>query len=67
VLVSTQPESADGFDTRQVHAGEVDERNHGARITPIYLTAAYRFDSFAQAEDRFTGAETVSCTRATSI
>ncbi|EIC08360.1 Cys/Met metabolism pyridoxal-phosphate-dependent protein [Microbacterium laevaniformans OR221] len=59
MLVSTQPDSDDyGFDTRQVHAGEVDDRNHGARITPIYLTAAYRFDSFAQAEDRFTGAET---------
>ncbi len=58
MLVSTQPDSDDyGFDTRQVHAGEVDDRNHGARITPIYLTAAYRFDSFAQAEDRFTGAE----------
>ncbi|SDQ28109.1 O-acetylhomoserine (thiol)-lyase [Microbacterium sp. cf332] len=46
-----------GFDTRQVHAGEADEPAHGARITPIYLTAAYRFDSFAQAEARFTGAD----------
>ncbi len=46
-----------GFDTRQVHAGEQEERNFGARITPIYLSAAYRFDSFAEAEARFTGAE----------
>ncbi|MBF4562110.1 O-acetylhomoserine aminocarboxypropyltransferase/cysteine synthase [Microbacterium sp. VKM Ac-2870] len=58
MLVGTHDNTDEyGFDTRQVHAGEVDERNHGARITPIYLTAAYRFDSFAQAEDRFTGAE----------
>ncbi len=46
-----------GFDTRQVHAGEIEEPGHGARITPVYLTAAYRFDSFAQAEGRFTGAD----------
>lgn len=46
-----------GFDTRQVHAGEIDEPGHGARITPIYLTAAYRFDSFAEAHARFTGAD----------
>ncbi|MDD7928885.1 O-acetylhomoserine aminocarboxypropyltransferase/cysteine synthase family protein [Microbacterium thalli] len=46
-----------GFDTRQVHAGETAEPGHGARITPVYLTAAYRFDSFAQAEARFTGAD----------
>ena len=42
-----------GFDTRQVHAGEIDEPAHGARIAPIYLSAAYRFDSFAQAEARY--------------
>ncbi len=46
-----------GFDTRQVHAGETAEPGHNARITPVYLSAAYRFDSFAQAEGRFTGAE----------
>ncbi|MFT4050751.1 MAG: aminotransferase class I/II-fold pyridoxal phosphate-dependent enzyme [Microbacterium sp.] len=46
-----------GFDTRQVHAGEAEERNHGARITPIYLTAAYRFASLDEAEARFTGAD----------
>ena len=33
----------------QVHAGEAEERNHRARITPIYLTAAYLFDDFAEA------------------
>ncbi len=45
-----------GFDTRQVHAGETPEREHGARVAPIYLTAAYLFDDFAEAEARFTGA-----------
>ena len=54
--VSTNPDEF-GFDTRQVHAGEAEERNHRARITPIYLTAAYLFDDFAEAEARFTGAE----------
>lgn len=54
-----------GFDTRQVHAGEREERNFGARVTPIYLSAAYRFDSFDEAEARFTGADTGSCTPAT--
>ncbi len=46
-----------GFDTRQVHAGEREERNFSARVTPIYLSAAYRFDSFDEAEARFTGAD----------
>jgi len=46
-----------GFDTRQVHAGELPEDNFGARITPIYLSAAYRFASFDEAEARFTGAD----------
>ncbi len=46
-----------GFDTRQVHVGESDTHGYGARITPIYLTAAYRFDSFKESGDRFTGEE----------
>jgi len=46
-----------GFDTRQVHAGELPEENFGARVTPIYLSAAYRFASFDEAEARFTGAD----------
>lgn len=44
-----------GFDTRQVHAGEADEENHGARIAPIYLSAAFRFDSFEESTSRFSG------------
>jgi O-acetylhomoserine (thiol)-lyase len=42
-----------GFETRQLHAGEEPEANHGARITPIYLSNAFRFDSFDQSRDRF--------------
>ncbi|MGB4779383.1 MAG: aminotransferase class I/II-fold pyridoxal phosphate-dependent enzyme [Microbacterium sp.] len=40
-----------------MHAGEREERNFGARVTPVYLTAAYRFASFDEAEARFTLAE----------
>ncbi|MGP3534555.1 O-acetylhomoserine aminocarboxypropyltransferase/cysteine synthase family protein [Microbacterium sp. RD1] len=57
------PEAADpvydwdayGFDTRQVHAGEFDEPAYGARTAPIYLSAAFRFDSFDEATRRFGG------------
>lgn len=42
-----------GFDTRQVHAGEAPERNYGARIAPLYLSNAFRFDGFDQAAARF--------------
>ncbi|WP_460631406.1 O-acetylhomoserine aminocarboxypropyltransferase/cysteine synthase family protein [Leifsonia lichenia] len=45
------------FSTDQVHAGESHDAAHGARVTPIYLTAGFEFDSFAQAEDRFGGDE----------
>lgn len=45
------------FSTAQVHAGEARDAAHGARVTPIYLTAGFEFDSFAQAEDRFGGEE----------
>jgi len=43
------------FDTRQVHAGEVEDRTSGARISPIAMTAGYRFDSFDDARGRFSG------------
>jgi O-acetylhomoserine (thiol)-lyase len=50
-------DDADGhsFATLQVHAGEQPERGHGSRITPIYLSAGFEFDDFAQARDRFAG------------
>lgn len=46
-----------GFQTRQVHAGEVEDLTHGSRITPVHLSAAYRFASFQEATDRFAGAD----------
>lgn len=46
-----------GFATRQVHAGEEEDLTHGARITPVHLSAAYRFASFQEATDRFAGAD----------
>jgi O-acetylhomoserine (thiol)-lyase len=45
------------FSTSQVHAGEARDAAHGARVTPIYLTAGFEFESFAQAEGRFGGEE----------
>ncbi|MFP3467444.1 O-acetylhomoserine aminocarboxypropyltransferase/cysteine synthase family protein [Leifsonia sp. SIMBA_070] len=45
------------FTTAQVHAGESRDAAHGARVTPIYLTAGFEFDSFAQAAGRFGGEE----------
>jgi len=44
-----------GFDTRQVHAGQNLNGEHGARITPIYLSNGFLFDDFDQAADRMTG------------
>ncbi|WP_375387184.1 O-acetylhomoserine aminocarboxypropyltransferase/cysteine synthase family protein [uncultured Amnibacterium sp.] len=46
-----------GFETRQIHAGELQDDPSGARITPVYLTGAYRFDSFDHAHERFAGIE----------
>lgn len=46
-----------GFATRQVHAGEQEDLTHGSRITPVHLSAAYRFASFQEATDRFSGAD----------
>ena len=44
-----------GFSTEQVHAGEIVGGDFGARITPIYLTAGFVFDSFDHAQARFAG------------
>lgn len=46
------------FETRQVHAGEYADRNHGLRIPPIALSAGYVFDDFDDQVDRFSGAVT---------
>jgi len=47
--------AAYAFDTRQVHAGEYADRNSGARVSPIAMTAGYTFDSFDDARGRFAG------------
>lgn len=44
-----------GFETRQIHAGEIIDSETRARITPIYQTAGHLFDSFNDGEDRFAG------------
>lgn len=41
------------FDTQAVHAGAVADPTTKARITPIYQTAAFAFDSAQQAADLF--------------
>jgi O-acetylhomoserine (thiol)-lyase len=46
-----------GFETRQIHSGELEEGEFGARITPMYLTNAFRFDSFEQSQERFAGTD----------
>lgn len=44
-----------GFETRQVHAGEYPDQNHGLRIPPIALSAGYLFDDFDDQVNRFNG------------
>lgn len=42
------------FETKQVHVGQEDpDPTTGARVVPIYQTAAYVFENAAQAEARF--------------
>jgi O-acetylhomoserine (thiol)-lyase len=43
------------FETRQIHAGSVIDAEAQARVTPIYQTAGYVFDSFDDGEARFAG------------
>lgn len=44
-----------GFETRQVHAGAIVDSEAGARVTPIYQSAGYVFDSFDDGAERFAG------------
>lgn len=44
-----------GFATRQLHAGRDAADAHGARATPIYLTAGFEFDDLDQGRARFAG------------
>lgn len=43
------------FETLQIHGGEQPDAAHGARVTPIHLTAGFAFDDFEQARARFAG------------
>jgi O-acetylhomoserine (thiol)-lyase len=43
------------FETRQIHAGSAIDADAHARITPIYQTAGYLFESFDDGEDLFAG------------
>lgn len=54
----TSPEAGTpgyGFNTRQIHAGDREHPVAGERVSPIAMTAGYRFDSFDDARDRFAG------------
>lgn len=55
-------ENGAGFSTRQVHVGQ-DAAVATARATPIYLTAGFPFDSFAQAASHFGTGEGFGYTR----
>ena len=46
-----------GFETTQIHAGQVPDSATGARALPIYQTTSYVFDDAAQAAARFALAE----------
>ncbi|MFF1831409.1 O-acetylhomoserine aminocarboxypropyltransferase/cysteine synthase family protein [Paenarthrobacter sp. NPDC058040] len=46
-----------GFSTEQVHVGYQGERGHGARITPLYLSAGFVFNDFDHAQARFAGSD----------
>jgi O-acetylhomoserine (thiol)-lyase len=46
-----------GFETRQIHAGQVPDPTTGARALPIYQTTAYQFRDTKHAADLFGLAE----------
>ncbi len=58
--VAAPHEHWDGFDfdTRQVHAGEYPDANHGLRVPPIAASAGYVFDDFDDQINRFAGTPT---------
>ncbi len=43
------------FETRQIHAGARIDSDVHSRVTPIYQTAGYLFESFDDGEDLFAG------------
>ncbi|WP_255447283.1 O-acetylhomoserine aminocarboxypropyltransferase/cysteine synthase family protein [Schumannella soli] len=44
-----------GFSTRQLHAGDQSDAQHGSRTTPIFLTAGFELDDFDAAGALFSG------------
>ena len=46
------------FETRQIHAGALIDAEAHARVTPVYQTAGYLFESFDDGEDLFAGRST---------
>ncbi|WP_258066646.1 O-acetylhomoserine aminocarboxypropyltransferase/cysteine synthase family protein [Rathayibacter sp. AY1F6] len=52
---ASRASAAAGFTTRQVHAGAAPDGAHGARVTPVHLSAGFVFDSFEHARERFAG------------
>ena len=54
--MSTDPQNW-GFDTKQIHAGAAPDPTTNARITPIYQTTAYVFNSAEHARNLFGLAE----------
>lgn len=45
-----------GFATAQIHAGQAPAE-HGARVTPIHLSAGFAFDDLGDGRDRFADAD----------
>lgn len=43
------------FETRQIHAGTALDSDFGARLTPVYQSAGFVFDSFDDGQGRFEG------------
>ncbi|MDZ7800523.1 MAG: aminotransferase class V-fold PLP-dependent enzyme [Trueperaceae bacterium] len=50
-----RPDGAQGFATRQLHAGQRPDPATGARAVPIYATTSYQFQDAAHAEGVFAG------------
>ncbi|MCE2525855.1 MAG: PLP-dependent transferase, partial [Acidimicrobiia bacterium] len=50
-------ESTWGFETRQIHAGQVPDPATNARAVPIYQTTSYTFNSSEHAANLFALAE----------
>ncbi|MBI1844511.1 MAG: PLP-dependent transferase, partial [Actinobacteria bacterium] len=46
-----------GFETRQIHAGQVPDSSTGARAVPIYQTTSFQFRDSEHAANLFALAE----------